>query len=199
VATCGSYLLGEEIKNALHEVETLDDLIDGMREFVADVDNDRMTFAIAGFRSGAPEIWLGSTISSLPFQRRDDVHLGQPPISGDDLARGLGPISGPNEVSVEVLAETIITLQRECVVWPGFAEPVHLVGGECQLGVVRPDGASVRTLLTWQEDKIGEKIRPAAVDWNGWRRTHAVQADPAPAAMPGSSRQQRRAAARKAA
>jgi hypothetical protein len=186
VATCGSYLLGEEIKNALHDIESFDDLIDGMREFVGDADNDRMTFAIAGFRNGAPEIWLANTVDNLPFERRDEFHLGQPAVSGDDLVRCLGPIRDP---TIEDVAEAVVTLQRQCVVWPGFSEPVHLVGGSCEFGVVRPDGAAVRTLLSWPEDQIGEKIRP--------RLEHAVQADPAPAAnAPRMSRQQRRKAAR---
>jgi len=198
--------VGNAVKAALHDVDdSFDELIEGMREFIEDADDGRMTYAVAGFSEarGTVEVWLGSTLDGLPFQKRDDVHLGQPPISGDDLLRGFGkPIRDPAQITdLDDFARTLITLNRECV-WgakQGFAEGMHLVGGACELGVVTASGAEVRTVLTWPEDRVGELIRPAPVDWNEWRRTHAEQADPA---LAGSvvrlSRHERRAAEAKA-
>ena len=178
---------------------SFDELIDGMRKFIADADDGRMTYAVAGIRNGAPEVWLGSTLDGLLFERRSDRHLGQPPISAHDLQRAFGPISDPDQIAIDDLARGLITLQRECVVWPGFAEPVHLVGGACELGVVTASGAGVRTVLTWPEDRVGELVKPAPVDWNEWRRMRAAQADSAPAKnAPRLTRHERRAAKAKA-
>ena len=193
IATCGNYALGEAVKSALRDSESFDELIDGMRKFIADADDGRMTYAVAGIRNGAPEVWLGSTLDGLLFERRSDRHLGQPPISAHDLQRAFGPISDPDQIAIDDLARGLITLQRECVVWPGFAEPVHLVGGACELGVVTRRGAEVRTVLTWPQDRVGELIKPAPVDWNEWRWRQNRHRDGF-AEAPRMSRHDRRAA-----
>jgi hypothetical protein len=76
-----------------------------------------------------------------------------------------------------------------------------LVGGWGELAAVTRDAADIRRIIEWP-DQTGELIQPEVIDWNEWRRTHAVQADPAPAPTskaPRLSRHERRARARKAA
>jgi hypothetical protein len=187
------------VKAALRESGSFSDLIDDMHACIAQAGDERMTYAAAGFRNGAPEVWLGSTISGLPFQKRDDVHLGQPPISSDDLLRGFGkPIRDPAQITnLDDFAKTLITLNRECQ-WgakQGFDEEgLCLVGGACEMAVVTEAGVDVTTVLEWP-DQINERIKAAPVDWPKWRLEHAVQADPAPAASaPRLSRHERRAA-----
>jgi hypothetical protein len=108
-------------------------------------------------------------------------------------------------LNVEDFVKTVLELQREKRNWgnehPDCSYPpmVSLVGGEGQLATISRDDASIKTVVRWEEDQIGARIEPRIIDWDLWRRTHAVQADPAPAAnAPRLSRHKRRAGKAKA-
>jgi hypothetical protein len=50
----------------------------------------------------------------------------------------------------------------------------HYIGGCAQLTTITPTGIQQRILTRWDEDKIGELIRPRTIDWAKWRAEHSL-------------------------
>jgi hypothetical protein len=48
----------------------------------------------------------------------------------------------------------------------------HLVGGFALLTTITKDGITQRVVHVWPEDKVGEVITPAPVNWPQWRAKH---------------------------
>jgi hypothetical protein len=197
---------GTLIKEALVDSACFDDLMEAARtQFNALVEDEAdIALAIGGWSdaSGELELWYGGTVMRQPFGRlqigADGYYGGQPPLSPEQW-RAIGTTSPAHVHDVEQFALKVFEFQRRHV-WTtkdGYPHDVHLVGGWGELATVTRTESSIRKIVEWPEDQIGERMRPRPIV------TRAVQADPAPAAnTPRLSRQQRRAAharARKAA
>jgi hypothetical protein len=65
----------------------------------------------------------------------------------------------------------LIEIQRSMT-----ADGKHWVGGFVEHTVVTPDSVSQRILHRWSEDRIGDLIRPAPIDWDAWTAEHVAAA-----------------------
>ena len=70
----------------------------------------------------------------------------------------------------------ILELQRRDLHRPEQGEPFSIVGGLAT--TVTADGITQKVFHRWPEDRIGERIAPAPIDWSAWR-TRRSRAKPA--------------------
>lgn len=99
------------------------------------------------------------------------------------------PDDVPDAMDPELDLLHIMEMQRRRKVplRPGLP-PAHWVGGVALLTSVTEAGISQRIVHRWLEDKIGELIEPAPIDWVAWRASHPR------ASLSRTTRPQRRAA-----
>jgi hypothetical protein len=71
----------------------------------------------------------------------------------------------------------LLEMQRQSL-FPGAR---YLVGGWGSLTTVCPTGLEQRILQRWPDDKVGELIAPAPMDWRAWNTEHGFKAGPTPA------------------
>lgn len=72
----------------------------------------------------------------------------------------------------------------------------HLVGGHALLTSIDATGLTQRIVHTWDEDAVGETIKPLPIDWSAWRTNTAIAA--AGVDLSGLSRLQRERMLKKA-
>ncbi len=84
-------------------------------------------------------------------------------------------LSAPPDEVIERLHITIEAQRRD--EHPGLDR--HFIGGFAQLTTITPTGIEQRILTRWDEDKIGELIRPRPIDWAKWREEHLQTKQPA--------------------
>jgi hypothetical protein len=109
---------------------------------------------------------------------------------------GFAPTS-VEEIDPELAGLQLLQSQRQqkITISPGMPL-LHYVGAFAQRTTIRKNGIEQRIFYRWPEDKVGELIAPAPIDFAKWRAEH-VPANPAFAAPPGMSRLKREMAARK--
>lgn len=76
--------------------------------------------------------------------------------------------------AVVMTLRKMLEMQRHSL----FDDGSYWVGGFGQLTTVRPDGIVQRILQRWPEDKIGELIKPAPIDWAAWNLAHGFPPGP---------------------
>jgi hypothetical protein len=190
VATMGNMWSGTLVKSLLADCIGFDDLIETAQALFEELagNGHDLALAIGGFSDarGQFELWYGGTAMKQQFTwlATGTYCGGQPRISGEQWFKGFGkPMrSAAQIVDIDDFARTVLTLQRECR-WgtaEGYPHDVCLVGGWGELATITRTGSDVHKIIEWP-DVAGELIKPAAIDWIEWRRTHAEQADPAPA------------------
>ncbi|HZR61337.1 MAG TPA: hypothetical protein VFA80_10355 [Xanthobacteraceae bacterium] len=202
----GNAAAGMLVQDALAGCASFDDLVAAAPARLSENEGHDIALALGGFSDarGVFEVWYGRTGTGQQFARLELAagYGGQPQLTDEQWLRGFGkPMrTAAQIVDVDDFARTVLTLQREHVWGPaqGYPRNVHLVGGWGELATVTRDGADIRRIIDWP-DQIGELIQVPPIDFNEWRRTHAEQADPAPAPTsqsPRVSRHERRRAAK---
>jgi hypothetical protein len=108
-------------------------------------------------------------------------------VTVDELCEVLDPC-------IDLLAMLEVQRRRKTPLRPGL--PVrHWVGGLALLTSITRDGITQRVVHRWEEDAIGQIVKPRPIDWKAWRAARAVAA----AAIPlGLSRLQRERMEKKA-
>lgn len=206
VCTMGNAGAGMLVQDALEDCSSFDELIEAAPSRFNDAVGDHdVAIAIGGWSDARRgfEVWYGRStgqhFAKLPLPAG---YGGQPALSDDQWSRGFGkPMRTTAQVvDIEDFAATILELQREPREWGKehleceYPPMVSLVGGWGELATITRNESSVRTIIEWP-DQVGELIKAAPINWAGWRRTHAEQADPAPAGnVVRMSRHDRRAA-----
>jgi hypothetical protein len=127
---------------------------------------------------------MAATAEHLPpafkLQRLPDTISG-PAVQDFDIINAANfegvDVDGPPELAIWNLKK-LVEMQRQA----GHSDGVYWVGGFAQLATVTPSGITQRILQRWPEDRIGERMMPAPVDWAAWHREN-----PRPVAQAGVS------------
>lgn len=164
----------------------------GYRMFVAGWSDRRQRMVAFSIASTADDNGL---LPYTIYEADPDGGFQCPGVTNEQCFRGYGALPTVNEQTIEDVALTTLELQRQ-EPFPG-SDGRYLIGGLIEFVAVRRDRIETRILKRWEEDKIGELIRPRPIDWNAWRARRTASA--AIATIPeGLSRLQRERMEKKA-
>lgn len=198
-AAVASHILGDELANAF---ATFDDAVAGIETKLPEMVEawpflkDRpVELLLAGWSTerNAPESYVINTTSDLPVcTTADEAEAAEhlpPPFT---LHRLPDRIDGPAVLDTDMIIaanwEGIDESSAASVSWSmlkfmemqrqaDYGDGVHWIGGFCQLATITPHGISQTILTRWDEDTVGEWIRPTPIDWDEW---HAANPKPVP-------------------
>jgi hypothetical protein len=126
-------------------------------------------FIIDVIAAGAEiETRLQGKINGEPFRELTELPIITIPAPDIDLIKSTGWPVGVDlgEMDPERELLHIAEVQRQQV--KGGSRV--LVGGQATLTTITKAGLTQRIVHTWPEDKVGEPIQPAPIDWAAWRR-----------------------------
>lgn len=143
---------------------------------------------IAGFseQRGGPESYLIKTSDELPFgiapeeakasgfvpdafkllRLPDMVNGPVPQQEIVDAAVFEGFTTDDEPAFVVAGLAKLIEIQRHSI----YEDGIHWIGGYAQLTTINVHGVHQRILQRWPEDRIGELMKPAPIDWENWQR-----------------------------
>lgn len=183
-------LLGAALSNSFATFDAMIDnieiVLEGMVKYYG-IKGDA-ELIIAGFseRREGPESYLIKTSDALPF----GIAPGKAKASGFvpdafKLLRLPDIVNGPvaqKEVVIAAAFEGFTTNDEPAFVVAGLAklieiqrhsiydDGIHWIGGYAQLTTINSAGIHQRILQRWPEDRIGELMKPAPIDWENWSR-----------------------------
>lgn len=181
ICTTGATHVGAAIRRALDRAASFDELLEAapvrLAQYASGYD---IALAVGGYSESRGEFeswfWFSGQYNEFPAGKLPP-YSGQPAMTCKQWAQGFNTsFTQPQQiVDIDDFARTLLSMQRE-VTWgreDGFPDDSHLVGGWGELATLTKDSANVRRVIKWPEDQIGQRIRPTAIDWAEWRRTHA--------------------------
>jgi hypothetical protein len=96
-----------------------------------------------------------------------------PGVSDEQCMLGFGGPPTVTPENIEDVALTMLELQRQK---PFPDDGRFMIGGLAELVTVRRDSIQTKILKRWDEDLIGEVIKPSPVDWPAWRARRTMAA-----------------------
>ncbi|WP_445215744.1 hypothetical protein ACKWRH_25345 [Bradyrhizobium sp. Pa8] len=164
-------------KVQLSECPTFDDAVARSGEILRSI-SGAFEIVLTGFSKTrrSPEAWFVRTAGGPAGPDYPDPYepLLMPPVAvGPRLSENVDIDINADPKTVAKALRKVLEIQRHCrhgdSTW-------YSIGGYGQIARITPEAIEMRLLQRWPEDRVGELILPAPIEWSIWNRINGFAA-----------------------